>query len=346
MQQVVFKTQGSLDLRAVTTFGINSKPNSQSPIGFFGTGLKYAIAVLVRSGAGITIISDGKKHTFNLIQDTFRDKEFDFIEMQEHSVLRWVKKTRLPYTTELGKTWKMWQAFRELYSNTLDENGETYLGHSDVEKGYTYIIIDSEEFTHEFHERDKVFLPEGLRYREGDAVQIIDKPSEFVYYRGMRVYELQKPTVVTYNILTPIDLTEDRTAKYPHFLNYYIRNAVVTANNPDVVENALTADKEKHESGLDFKEATDSPSDTFIYVARKLKEEKRSFNHSSLSYIRRWDDSAAVSFRARHWTKKIADAIDDDNWDDLVKLIQENKSLVQKLFEEAIPEYDGTEEEE
>ena len=78
MQQVVFKTQGSLDLRAVTTFGINSKPNSQSPIGFFGTGLKYAIAVLVRSGAGITIISDGKKHTFNLIQDTFRDKEFAY----------------------------------------------------------------------------------------------------------------------------------------------------------------------------------------------------------------------------------------------------------------------------
>lgn len=35
---VVFKTPGHIPLEAFTTFGINSKPNSLNPIGFFGSG--------------------------------------------------------------------------------------------------------------------------------------------------------------------------------------------------------------------------------------------------------------------------------------------------------------------
>ena len=30
---------------------------------------------------------------------------------------------QLPFTTELGKNWEVWQAYRELHSNTLDESG-------------------------------------------------------------------------------------------------------------------------------------------------------------------------------------------------------------------------------
>jgi hypothetical protein len=47
MTSLVFRTPGVLDLRALTTFGMSSKPNSTSPIGIFGTGLKYAVAVMV-----------------------------------------------------------------------------------------------------------------------------------------------------------------------------------------------------------------------------------------------------------------------------------------------------------
>jgi len=42
---IVFENQGEIDLIAFTPFGVNTK-ETDSPIGFFGTGLKYATAVL------------------------------------------------------------------------------------------------------------------------------------------------------------------------------------------------------------------------------------------------------------------------------------------------------------
>ena len=52
---IVHSTPGLIDLRAFTTFGVNSKPNSKNPIGYFGTGLKYAVAVLARHKCPVTV---------------------------------------------------------------------------------------------------------------------------------------------------------------------------------------------------------------------------------------------------------------------------------------------------
>ena len=45
---VSFITPGQIDLENVFTFGISAK-ESDNPIGFFGTGLKFAIATLLRT---------------------------------------------------------------------------------------------------------------------------------------------------------------------------------------------------------------------------------------------------------------------------------------------------------
>ena len=50
---VVHVTKGKLDLRSLSTFGLNAKPNTTNPIGYFGTGMKYAIAVLLRKHVSI-----------------------------------------------------------------------------------------------------------------------------------------------------------------------------------------------------------------------------------------------------------------------------------------------------
>jgi len=47
---ITFENDGEIDLRAISQFGINVK-TGDSPIGFFGTGLKYALAVLMREEA-------------------------------------------------------------------------------------------------------------------------------------------------------------------------------------------------------------------------------------------------------------------------------------------------------
>ena len=119
MNTVYFDTPGLLDMRAVTTFGLSVKEN-ENPIGYFGTGLKYAIAILLRNGADLTISnSSGDVYSFSVNKDTFRNVEFNALAM--HSSMRDVE---LPFTTELGKNWKMWMAFREMYCNTQDARAE------------------------------------------------------------------------------------------------------------------------------------------------------------------------------------------------------------------------------
>lgn len=44
MKSYIFKNAGVIDPRAIATFGVSSKEGA-SPIGFFGTGLKYAVGV-------------------------------------------------------------------------------------------------------------------------------------------------------------------------------------------------------------------------------------------------------------------------------------------------------------
>jgi len=93
--------------------GVNVKEND-NPIGHFGTGLKMAIAVLLRTNHNITIKTEDQEYIFGIDLKTLRGKDF------------WVctcNGEELPYTTELGKEWDVWMAYRELISNTIDEGG-------------------------------------------------------------------------------------------------------------------------------------------------------------------------------------------------------------------------------
>ena len=105
-----FKTPGRIPLEAFSTFGINVK-KSNDPIGRFGTGLKYAVAVILRLGGTIEFWVDGVHHIFYLKEDKFRGESFDFIRMKKEkgllSKVGW-EYTKLPFTTELGKDWQLW----------------------------------------------------------------------------------------------------------------------------------------------------------------------------------------------------------------------------------------------
>jgi hypothetical protein len=63
-QQLVFETPGLIDLRAFTVMGFNAKPATENPIGYFGTGLKYAISVLCRLGTKPVVWIGQDKYTF------------------------------------------------------------------------------------------------------------------------------------------------------------------------------------------------------------------------------------------------------------------------------------------
>lgn len=318
MTNVIFETPGTLDLRAIKTFGINSKPHSSNPIGYFGTGLKYAIAVLLREGLSVKMATGGSVYYFDGREQDFREKSFKFIYMNDE---------QLPFTTELGKNWKLWQAFRELYSNTLDESGETYHDAKLPERyalNKTYIMVTGESFVREYDERFMTFLRDGAR--EGSGVQIMDHESRYIFYRGMRIHDLKKPSVVTYNVLDTIDLTEDRTARYSYMLDDRIKTALVAHRDEQMLIKALDAPEDTYEASLDFSGMWQQPGEEFTHVAKFAR------NRTCYKLVREHDKNWLELQRARHIFDQMIDCINANEWYKFSSIAQENSAAVLQLL--------------
>src|SRR5574343_1021192 len=106
--------QGLIDPNALILMGASSKRDDVSKIGFFGTGIKYALAVLLRNNIAIKIYNGVKEIEVSTKTVSFRDKEYQqvFIDGRETSI-----------TTDIGPDWKIWYAIREIYCNAIDEGG-------------------------------------------------------------------------------------------------------------------------------------------------------------------------------------------------------------------------------
>ena len=343
-RSVVFKTPGKLDLRSIMTFGLNAKPNTGHPIGFFGTGLKYAIAVLCREKIPVTFYIDGQKWSVTTQESQFRDKTVTEVFLERHRKLLPPSVRKLPFTTELGKTWQLWQAFRELETNTRDENGETRIGHQEGStlphdmKGYTFIEVVSEEFVQEFLDRDKTFLPEGLTLREGTKdIQIFDRPSQHIYYRGIRVLDLdeRERSSLTYNILRSIELTEDRTAKSKWDVQYYISQAISEHEEPEIIRKAVTSKEDTFERGLNYSWGT--PSTTFLDTVAKIPEKE--LDPTAKTTLNQYRPTKVKASDSSDWYTDIIPAIANGRWDDVIKILDEHRNEAINAFKDARIKY-------
>lgn len=289
---VVFATPGLIPLESFTAFGVNAKPASTNPFGYFGTGLKYAIAVCLREGQEIVLWRGRDKYTFYAKDEDFRGKSFAYVRMKKETfsladrLLSRPTYTKLPFTTELGKNWKLWQAFRELETNTRDENGKTAQEYwedssTHVHSDRTAICVYGTKFIDEFHDRNRNFLPEGKVLHEDDAVQVIDKPSAHIYYRGVRIVDLREEAEFTYNFLCHVDLTEDRTAMYPSYLEMGLADYIAQHDDTQFVGRAVNSRRyERHfnysytsrPSVAFLNTAADSPNPTARELVEKTKK--------------------------------------------------------------------------
>jgi hypothetical protein len=204
MNTLIFHNPGEIDIRGACIAGLSAK-ESKSPIGYFGTGLKYAIASILRWGGEISIYSGNSKYTFEAVDLTFRGQDFKQITMNGDA---------LGFTTEYGKDWKPWQVFRELYANARDEGGDVQL-RQDVSsmsaEGKTHILVRNvPDLIETYYNRDEIILPVGKVWaHESDKVQFTDARSSGLYYRGVRVHE--QACLFTWNFLNQLTLTEDRS---------------------------------------------------------------------------------------------------------------------------------------
>jgi hypothetical protein len=253
-----FANPGIIDVRCITTAGLSVK-ESANPIGRFGTGLKNAIAIVLRLGGTITInTGDGdveRTYNFTTVKETVRGKEFSFIHMETIFIDEGMSETReLGFTTSLAQHWEPWMAYRELRSNALDEGGEVYTSdtlYTQWDGPATEIIVDCPEIE-AAHDQTGLYFLETKPLWSSPELEI--HPANLhgsIFYRGIRVAQAVDKGLYTYNILSAQNLTEDRTLDLWH-CGYAIVKALGAVDNDNIAERILLAPYGTYEHNLDF----------------------------------------------------------------------------------------------
>ena len=154
---LLISNNGEIDPRAFSLLGASSKRNESESIGFFGSGAKYALAVLLREGKAFRVFSGEREIVFTVKRETFRDKEVSIIHIDGQPT---------SLTVETGPKWTLEHAIRELYSNALDEENGQWAQVEYVlnapNRTAIYIEVD-EEIQAFWDEREKFFIGKDVK---------------------------------------------------------------------------------------------------------------------------------------------------------------------------------------
>lgn len=277
---IIFRTPGLIDPRAISTLGASVK-EGEHPIGQFGTGLKYAIAIILRAGGEIEIYRGLKRLVFSKVCVAIRNREFDVVA---------VNGRELGFTTELGKHWAPWMAFREIYCNTIDEGGEHFEGDAApsfyATEDATMVAVRLAEFAECYRSRGRYFLSAPARYRHRD-VSFHEGQRDGVFYRGVRVADdlNGRPFLFAPNVLKTMALTEDRTFASLWDAQRIVASGVLESDDEAFIEAFLTAPEDHSEAHIDLNWST-TPSAAFLKVARRLASDfSRRLNRSALAVL-------------------------------------------------------------
>lgn len=276
MPALIFENPGEINHRLITTIGLNVK-EGPNPFGFFGSGLKYAIAIVLRLRGSISIQSGLQCYNFHIKPDTVRGKDFDFIRMTYPDG----HEETLGFTTDFGKTWEPWMAYRELYCNSIDENGpgtpQLRLRIPSGEPGITRIIVtncpdmvDAHENRHRWLlTQEPLYATPMLAIHSSSA-----NGTNNYFYRGVLVGKLSRPALYTYNVLAPLKLSEDRTVPQWAFELAFEKAVLEDFTDTTALQNIITAKKDSFEYNMHWGSAG-TPSAIFLQTLEKLFHNRR-----------------------------------------------------------------------
>lgn len=292
---LTFYNPGEIDPRVITTLGVNVKPRSESPIGYFGTGLKYAIAGVLRLGGTIEIWSGLRHFTFTSEPQNIRGRSIDFIRMEEAATDQsWV----LGFTTELGKDWTPWMIYRELWSNAKDEGGDVVEGDLAAAEGDTAIVVDLDLLDHIHSTQNEYILSNSTSLWSSPSVEIHKRESLGpLAYHSIRMNNqlfFKTTSLFTYNILGHEPLTEDRQFANIYPIRRLIVRAIMECTDAGLIRQILRAGRDFMEHDFDFTGQSVAPSEEFVAECLALLRDKPpTANTSAKRFIRSFRAQAA-----------------------------------------------------
>lgn len=278
---IIFHNPTELDLEAVRLMGASvKKPGS---FGRFGTGLKYGIASVLRAGASLRMFIGPREYRFTSRAVEVRGETFEEVMLERLDDGNWLAES-LGFTTQLGRDWEPWMVVRELACNARDEGGDFFLTKQDVpdcfscENGSTLFALEWPEVEEGWDEvLAGLFVPAEVEpLAEVEGVRILPGKAQHIYHRGVRVMKLPKESAFTYDIAAPVELTEDRTAKYAFIVEENVRRALLSTEDPGIVAASVTH-RDGWEGSLKWIDETwrkPAPGFTWLEEVGRLRERR------------------------------------------------------------------------
>ena len=298
---VLIQNEGEIEVGSFELIGASTKRNDNTKIGFFGSGLKYSIAYMLRNKIDFRVFSGLREIRFDTETVCMRGQDFERV---------CINGVPTSFTTTMGPTWnEPWFVFREIYCNALDESGCTIIKNTESinqSEGRTRIYIEiTKELENVINNFDAYFTDDRTTkyifndiktpyidewkngYNGEQPVKVYNKTDGVIFRKGIRVYSSSK---LMYDYcLENISINEDRTMKSPHYIKYAISCIIAEMRDINYVKSVLRSYKlNQNEVTTEFDSLYYSEGSTFSYDWIEFSKEnnlivlERSGNYSDM----------------------------------------------------------------
>lgn len=248
---ILIQNDGEIETNSFELIGASTKRNETGKIGFFGSGLKYSIAYMMRNNIDFKVFSGAQELKFTTMPEVLKDQSFDRICINGKPT---------SYTVTMGPTWKEdWFVLREIYCNAIDEGSCTMVKSTEEihhSEGKTRIFIElTPSLTKVIENWDAYFSDERQPLFEADNVytcylgsedvsamlsqpiKVYKKTEGVIYRKGIRVHK-DKYLMFDYGCQS-VNINEDRTARNSSGLSYGIAHLVSMLEDEEYVKMVL-----------------------------------------------------------------------------------------------------------
>ena len=260
---IKIESKGLIEESAFTLLGASTKKDDNTKIGFFGSGLKYSIAYLLRNKINFKVFAEYNEIKFTLNNQVFRDKDFDVICVNG-------KETSL--TTSMGADWEAWFVVREIYCNALDE-GDSQI--NIVAESECAPIEDKTVFYIECNmDFDEIIKDWNLYFSENreDILSYDNKGNQIyaggndliVYRKGIRCYYAPNLKCSFNYDMNWIDINESRTIKSDWNFRWELKMYLQKCKDKKIITHLYNTICNTFEKGLDFASTSSYFSDEWL----------------------------------------------------------------------------------
>lgn len=262
---ILIQNDGEIESNSFELIGASTKRNDNTKIGFFGSGLKYSIAFMMRNNIDFKIFSGLNEIKFSTSPEMLKDSKFERICINGKPT---------SYTTTMGPTWSLqWFVLREIYCNAIDEGSCQMVKETvdlNPQEGKTRIYIELTETLKDVvnnwnayfsDERTPLFITDKKMYTSylhdkvrHQQVKVYKKTKGVLYRKGVLVYE-NKNYQYDYE-LENIEINEDRTAKSSVAFSYCVVGMMASFVNEEWVLSVL-----RNSDSFEYKALIGSTSD-------------------------------------------------------------------------------------